>query len=138
VSEVRLGQVRATRMRRIGERHMIVMPAQRAQLLSVDDVSRKIVELRQQRGQLMQRLGPLDALIADLEQQLAAFHALPIDRDEDDPKVPELDRLGALGARARREARPPQHLASVTPVGHGSVPEGATPVPPPELTAADG
>jgi hypothetical protein len=147
MTDVRLGQVRPTRMRRIGARHMLVLPQQQAQVLSLDDIETKLRQARQQRAQLQQQIGRLDAFLADLEQQVATFKALPIERDEDDPEVPqpEHERVGArlpelerIGARLPRDARPPQHLASVTPVGFGVVPEGATPVPPPELTAADG
>jgi hypothetical protein len=137
MTDVRLGQVRPTRMRRIGDRHMIVMPQQQAQVLSVDDIERSLRTARQQGLQLQQQLDRQRAFIRDLEQQLAAFKALPIERFEDDPEVPQPEVLEPAPSRLR-DARPPPHLASVTPVGHGIVPEGATPVPPPELTAADG
>ena len=137
MTDVRLGQVRPTRMRRIGDRHMIVMPQQQAQVLSVDDIERSLRTARQQGAQLQQQLDRQRGFIRDLEQQLAAFRALPIERVEDDPEVPQPERIGGPGARLLRDARP-QHIASVTPVGFGTVPEGATPVPPPELTAADG
>lgn len=154
MTDVRLGQVRQTRMRRIGTRHMIVLPAQQAQVLSVDDVEVKIRQARQQRISLQQQLGRVDAFIADLEQQVAAFKALPIERDADDPDVPqpEPERIGVgrelppalaeANARGRAGMRRLQALpvdpATVTPIGHSIVPAGATPVPPPELIDADG
>jgi cell division protein FtsB len=146
MTDVRLGQVRPTRMRRIGARHMLVLPAQQAQVLSLDDIEIKLRQARQQRAQLQQQIGRLDAFVADLEQQVATFKALPIERDEDDPEVPQAEpvlppALVEANARGRAGMRQlqglPEHLRAVTPVGHGIVPEGATPVPPPELTAAD-
>lgn len=119
MTDVRLGQVRPTRMRRIGARHMIVLPQQQAQVLSLDDIDRS---LRAARGQLQQLEGQVTrqrAFIADLEQQVAQFKALPVERVEDDPEVPQPEPPAA---------RPVAENAS----------RHLVPVPPPELTAADG
>lgn len=87
--DLRLGQQRPVRMRRIGERHMIVMPTQQAQLLSLDTVEQQLQQARQQRQLQQAQVARLDVFIADLEQQAAAFRALPIERDAEDPDVPQ-------------------------------------------------
>lgn len=92
---VRLGQVRPTRMRRIGERHMIVLPQQTAQLLTVDEVGRAISAGKQQIAATLSQLAKQRAFVADLELQLQVFMSLPVTHDEDDPDVPE-GELGAL------------------------------------------
>jgi hypothetical protein len=86
---VHVGQQRPTRMRRIGERHMIVLPAQQAQVLSIDDIQRTLRTARQQEQATQQQLDRHRAFIADLEQQLERFKALPIERESDDPEVPQ-------------------------------------------------
>jgi hypothetical protein len=121
---VTLGQQRPTRMRRIGARHMIVLPAQTAQVLSVDDIEHRITLARSQRAGLQEQLGRVDAFIADLKQQVDRFRALPVERDPDDPEVPQPDaEPGALDiALARSRASRATRVA------------GAAPVEPPVLT----
>jgi hypothetical protein len=122
---VTLGQQRPTRMRRIGDRHMIVLPAQAAQVLSVDDIEQRLQQARAQRANLQQQLARTDAFISDLAQQVERFRALPIERDPDDPEVPQPAPLRTLvGPRSARVAA----------AGYGPVPAGATPVEPPVLT----
>lgn len=114
---VRIGQQRSLRMRRIGDRHMIVMPPQIAQVMSIDDVEKMLAVGRVQADQLQRELERRRMLNADLEQQIAAFRRAPIERDVDDPDVPQ-PAPTVLAALAQRTP----HLASV---------------PPPEFTAAD-
>jgi hypothetical protein len=86
---VTLGQHRPMRVRRIGARHVLVLPAQQAQLLSIDDIERTLETARAQERQLSDQLTRHRALIADLESQVKAFAALAIERDPDDPPVPQ-------------------------------------------------
>jgi outer membrane receptor protein involved in Fe transport len=139
--DLRLGQQRPVRMRRIDDRHMIVMPTTQAQLLSLDTVEQQLQQARQARQAQQAQVARLDVFIADLEQQVAAFKALPIERDAEDPDVPQPEGVRGLrgpGGQDGADGNPGvRGLARVTPVGFGRVPEGATPVPPPELIAAD-
>lgn len=86
---VRIGQQRLLRMRRIGERHMIVMPPQAAKLMSIDEVEKTLAVARAQEQQTQQQLDRHRMFIDDLERQIAAFRSLPIERDADDPEVPQ-------------------------------------------------
>lgn len=86
---VKVGQQRPARMRRIGERHVVVLPAQQAVVLSLDAIEAQLAQARTQRQHLQAQLARLDAFIADIEQQHAAIIALPIERDDDDPVVPQ-------------------------------------------------
>jgi hypothetical protein len=107
---VRLGQQRPTRMRRIGSQHMIVLPMQVAKVMSVGEVENTLRVARQQEQATQQQLDRHRAFIADLEQQLAHFRGLPIERDEDDPEVPQPEpkhepAIGN-GSRIERVAHP--------------------------------
>lgn len=105
---VRLGEQRPIRMRRIGDRHMIVMPPQVAKVMSVDEIENALRVARQQEQATQAQLDRHRAYMADLGQQLASFRALPIERDEDDPEVPqpETPALAALApALAEANAR---------------------------------
>lgn len=96
---LRLGEQRPVRMRRIGERHMIVMPPQVAKVMSVDDIEQALRVAEQQERQTQGQLDRHRAYMADLRQQLAAFKALPIERDEADPDVPQPDLVAAAAER---------------------------------------
>lgn len=143
---LRLGEQRPVRMRRIGEKHMIVMPPQVAKVMSVDEIVQALLVAEQQERQTQLQLDRHRAYMADLRQQLAAFRALPIERDDADPEVPQPPELGPALAEAHARGRAgmrrlqalPLDPPDVTPVGHGPVPAGATVVPAPEVTAADG
>lgn len=133
MTDVRLGQVRPIRMRRIGARHMIVLPAQAAQVLSIDDIERTLRTARLQLQQLEGQVERQRAFVADIEQQLAAFAALPVQRIEDDPDVPQPEPVAP-----RQLARLVTPAAGLDPQTRAALAQRATPVPPPELTAADG
>ena len=134
MTDVRLGQVRPTRMRRIGARHMIVLPAQQAQVLSIDDLERSLRTGRLQLQQLEQQIDRQRAFVADLEAQLASFAALPVNRVEDDPEVPqpqpEAGHLVGFSDPAVGELLRNAPRRSVAAAAE-------RPVPQPELTAAD-
>lgn len=101
---VAVGQQRPTRMRRIGDRHMIVLPAQTAKIMSVDDVEQTLRVARQQEQQTQAQLDRHRAFIVDLEQQLVRFRTLPIERDADDPEVPQPAPLRSVEGRPLRVA----------------------------------
>lgn len=117
MTELRLGQQRPTRMRRIGSGHMIVMPQQVARLLSVDDIERSLAVARQQEQVAQQQLDRARAFRVDLEQQLEAFRALPIVRVEDDPDVPQPGPpQETIGRALRRVPQPTEVAGAAAPV----------------------
>lgn len=118
---VRLGQTRPTRMRRIGAEHMIVLPQQQAQVLSIGEVEKALRMARVQQGQLLQQAALAGARVADLERQVEAFRALEIERVEDDPDVPQPTQPHPVPLR-------PQRLPAVEQLA----------APEPERVAADG
>ncbi len=125
---VALGQQRPTRMRRIGDRHMIVLPMQTAKVMSVDDLEQALRVARQQEQQTQAQLDRHRGYIADLQQQLDWFRALPIERDPDDPEVPQPEPP----PRALRTARAVTASGSVV---HGLARQPiGEPEPPPKLT----
>lgn len=110
---VRLGEQRATRMRRIGMRHMIVMPSQVAQVLSLDDLLAHRDRIRRKLAELGAQQTQLATALLDVDGQISRFNGLPIDRDEGDPEVPEpppppVDRKAIADERARRELGLPE------------------------------
>ena len=111
---IRNGQRRATRMRRIGSRHMIVMPMQTAQVLSIEDVKKTLHVARQQEAATLAQLDRHRKFIEDLELQVRTFEALPIERDDDDPAVPQ-EPAQLPGASRRRPAAATHELAPLAP-----------------------
>jgi hypothetical protein len=104
-------------MRRIGARHVVVMPPQVARVVTIDELEQQLRVGEQQERQTQAQLDRHRAMLADLRAQIAKFKAAPIERDDDDPEVPQAD-----------PARTAPRVRAVE----------AVPVPPPELTAADG
>ena len=86
---VRVGEQRALRMRRIGARHMVVMPPQVATVITVDQLEQALRDSEAQVRATEGQLAKLRALAADLRRQVEAFNALPVQRDDDDPEVPQ-------------------------------------------------
>lgn len=147
---IRVGQQRPVRMRRIGAQHMIVMPPQAAQVMSVEQIKQALRVAEQQQAATEAQLVKHRGYIADLRNQIAAFEALPIERDDDDPEVPQPELVDDDPGPRRRRAPEVRGTTlsggsvyglarTTTPVGFGTVPAGATPVPAPEpeVTAAD-
>jgi uncharacterized membrane protein len=76
-------------MRRIGIRHAIVLPAQVACMLDIEQVRRHRDALANQLGQLIAQERDIRARLDDVDAQLRAFDAMAIERSDDDPLVPQ-------------------------------------------------
>jgi hypothetical protein len=76
----------------------------------------------------------LDVFIVDLEQQVAAFKALPIERDAEDPDVPQPELVAPAAVRRDPTVR---GLTASGALVQGLVRNVPPPMPPPELIAAD-
>ena len=84
---VRVGQERPLRMRRIGPRHVVVLPSQRAQLIDLNLAKRNLGALRASALKLERELASVKARIADLDSTIRQAEALPVERLDDDPDV---------------------------------------------------
>lgn len=87
-------------MRRIGASHMVVLPMQRAAVLSIEAVKRHIAGLRQAIAKTEAQLDLERLRLADLERQVVAFETLPVERFEGDPV--EVQSRETLEVRAPR------------------------------------
>jgi hypothetical protein len=87
----KVGERRALRVRRIGKDHVVVLPAQTATVVSVQDIRQRI---RQANAQLQAG----ETAVASARAQLAELHRIlelaqtgRIERDDNDPDVPQED-----------------------------------------------
>lgn len=84
---VRVGQLRPLKMRRIGSHHVVVLPAQTAQVVDLRQAKRQLSLLRGQEGKLRAELAALAPRIADLDATIRQAEGLAVERVEDDPEV---------------------------------------------------
>ena len=82
-----VGQQRPLRIRRIGKTHVVVLPAQAAEVVDLRLVRRQVAILRQQIQSKERELERDRSRLSDLASTLARAEALPIERVEDDPDV---------------------------------------------------
>lgn len=86
---IRLGETRPMHMRRIGAQHMLVMPPQVAQVLSLDDLQRARKQIASKLALIGAEQTQLANRLVDIDNQLKRFRELPVERDENDPDVPQ-------------------------------------------------
>jgi len=85
----RAGETERAQLRRIGQRHAVVVPARSVQVLDMGEVDRAIVRATKQLAAMAEQRIKLEETLSDLRAQRDAFDALAIERDDDDPEVPQ-------------------------------------------------
>jgi len=83
------GDVDAVEIRRIGERHAVITPPRQATLVDMGRVDAAIIKYQKQLEALEQSRAQSQARLDDLIAQRSAFDALAVDREADDPVVPQ-------------------------------------------------
>lgn len=91
-------------MRRIGFRHAIITPPRETVVIDVSRLEANLEATNRQIDANRAQLARLETVKQTLEQQLSAFRALPIDRDDEDPEVPQ-EPPPQANDRARDRAR---------------------------------
>ncbi len=83
----RKGEKVPAQLRRIGDRHAVIVPHHEVQIIDMVKVDEQVRRATTRLADLETERLRVQAVLADLVAQRQAFDALPIDRDEDDPKV---------------------------------------------------
>lgn len=84
-----LGQVDAGEVRRIGERHAVMIPAREATVIDLQKHQIAIDQINQRMAAIEKERSRLEARRSTLEGELKMFRSLPIERLKNDPAVPQ-------------------------------------------------
>lgn len=85
----RVGDRIAPKLRRIGPRHAVVTLGTAVQLLDVNALDSQIAKLSRQVANLEEERVKCQAKIDELRETRRQFEGLEVDRDDDDPQVPQ-------------------------------------------------
>ncbi len=85
----RPNEIEAGSIRRIGFRHAVMLPARQAQLVDMNAINVELGRAKERLATFEAKRDAAAARVAELTAQKEAFDSLPIERDDEDPTVPQ-------------------------------------------------